>query len=275
MSERGVIVNDGSNLKRKRKERAGKDSKVKKTNSGNKCKGETSLQSEEVSDSSSDGEYYSDELTDENKMAAESNEDFIVKLANALNDTRISTLLHGPTHVLLQKMDIKIESIDTKTTENKTEIEDLKTRIDEFEQRDRRTNMIVSGKLGLTEIDVDSMTNLINDKLELSLTDDDFNYVLQLGKKSKSENTRVRVVFKSEATKEAVIKKKGKLKEGEEQIWLSDDLTSYRNNLAYLARQAVKQNKLNQTWVSNSKVFVKVKADDSPKVLKSPKGIPK
>ena len=65
--------------------------------------------------------------------------------------------------------------------------------------------------------------------------------------------------------KDEIIKEKTKLKDTD--IWLSDDLTKRRSELAYAARQAVKNGKINMTWVHDSKIFTKKKANDKPSIL--------
>ena len=57
-------------------------------------------------------------------------------------------------------------------------------------------------------------------------------------------------------------------------IWISDELTPYRDRLAYLARQAVKQNKALQSWTNEGKVFLKVDNVDRPIKITKPEDLP-
>jgi EAL domain-containing protein (putative c-di-GMP-specific phosphodiesterase class I) len=113
---------------------------------------------------------------------------------------------------------------------------------------------------------------LLNDLLETTLTDDDVEYHMKLGKDN-GEITRTKVVFKSAETMKQVIKNRRKLKN--KQIWLSDDLTQHRSNLAYLARRAVKNSKINQTWTADGKVFYKTTEDAPARRLMEAKQLPK
>ena len=70
-----------------------------------------------------------------------------------------------------------------------------------------------------------------------------------------------------------MINKKGKLKG--KKIRLGDDLTKYRANLAFLAHKAVKKGKAESTWINDSRVFLKVKDENSPRKIATPNDIPK
>ena len=74
----------------------------------------------------------------------ESDEDFIKKLAIAVADQRIKEILHGPIDDSIDKIGTQIDKIQEEVITNKDNIEDVQRRIDEFEQRDKTTNIIVT-----------------------------------------------------------------------------------------------------------------------------------
>jgi hypothetical protein len=84
--------------------------------------------------------------------------------------------------------------------------------------------------------------------------------------------SRVRVVFNNIEKKRQIMKAKKKLKGNE--MWIGDDLTSYRSNLAYHARQAVKSGQANQTWVTEGKIFLKRTAKAKPETIHTIQDIP-
>jgi hypothetical protein len=57
-------------------------------------------------------------------------------------------------------------------------------------------------------------------------------------------------------------------------MWLSDDLTQYRSNLAFLARKARKDSKIHDTWVTDSKIFIQLNDKDNPKKIRTAKDLP-
>ena len=70
-----------------------------------------------------------------------------------------------------------------------------------------------------------------------------------------------------------IFKAKKQLK-GTQVIWISDDLTLLRNNLAFLARRAVKEKKAVQTWTYDGKIFLKIKEGAKPTRIRHPEDIP-
>jgi hypothetical protein len=71
-----------------------------------------------------------------------------------------------------------------------------------------------------------------------------------------------------------VIKQKTKLKNHGE-IWIADELTKLRRELAYEARKAVRGNKIFQTWVYDSKIFIQRTSKDRPTILRTIADLPK
>ena len=73
--------------------------------------------------------------------------------------------------------------------------------------------------------------------------------------------------------KKEVMKRGPRLKD--KKVWMTDDLTKLRSNLAYQARQAVRKNQIHQTWVSEGKVFVKEKENSRTKRISDKTQLPK
>ena len=81
------------------------------------------------------------------------------------------------------------------------------------------------------------------------------------------------MVFKTKEKKEEVMRKRSKLKGSD--LWLADALTPYRMSLAYSARQAMKERKIDATWVNDGNIYVKRRGKDRPEIIKSIKDLPK
>ena len=97
----------------------------------------------------------------------------------------------------------------------------------------------------------------MNGLLGTRIYPDDIDQTYKLVKKGTdaSAASRTRVIFKEKSMKTTVVKAKTKLKG--KNIWISDDLTAYRSNMAFQARQAVREQHYEQTWVHDGKIFVK------------------
>ena len=197
---------------------------------------------------------------------------FVRHMKAALADKDIEKMLLKPTLVVIEKMDSRMEKVEKETHENKQEIVEMNERLDEIEQRERSANMIitVADTPGI-EASKTTVTKLLNDKLKTNIQENEINYVLKLGNND-TKPTKMRVVFHDKDRKKDVMKKKKNLKG--KKIWLSDDLTPYRSNLAFLARKACKDKKIHDTWVTDSKIFIQTNAKDTPKKIRTAKDLP-
>ena len=184
-------------------------------------------------------------------------------------------------------------SIDTKITEQlkpmKTEITDIKKQVnelnerygmlkkielklDEHDMRERDNNIIVEG---LKEESKEGIVNELNELLELEMKITDIQTAYKLTNKTEADtkkNAKTKVVLRSKAVKEEIMKAKIKLI-GKPQ-WINDDLTPERSGLAFEARQAARSNKIEKTWVHNGKIFIKKLGDDQPQKINTKDDIP-
>jgi hypothetical protein len=90
----------------------------------------------------------------------------------------------------------------------------------------------------------DKAIETLNNKLGTKITSEDIEYTVKL-KTGDNQPNRLRIVFSDNGKKAKVIKLKKKLKDS--QIWVTDDLTKLRSELAYEARKAVREKKISQT----------------------------
>ena len=95
---------------------------------------------------------------------------------------------------------------------------------------------------------------------------------MKLSSGEDAAKSNVRVAFSNEANKKQVMSQRKKLR-GEE-LWITDDLTPYRNHLAFLARQAVKNGHAHQSWVASGKIFIKLAEKSKPTKVRAPSDIP-
>ena len=85
--------------------------------------------------------------------------------------------------------------------------------------------------------------------------------------------TRVRVAFNDQTVKDIVMNKKEGLK-GQRDLWICDDLTQYRSNLAYLARTSKQRGNIADTWTFDNHVFIRKRAEEKPMKIQRPEDIP-
>jgi polyhydroxyalkanoate synthesis regulator phasin len=218
------------------------------------------------------------ELTSPTAKMAMTDEDFIEKMVKALSDKRVKELTMESNKELIEemakkiekKMETKIEKVDEKIKATNEEVEGLKDRIDELEQKAKSPNLIIAGEIEAA--DNDDIVKLLNEKLEMELTGDSIKYMMKLGKDDGKKLKRIRVVFTSEEIKERVMKNRKRLKG--KKVYLTDDLTPQRSTLAYHARMAVKKPKLADSWVYDGKVFIKASTNGAVKKINNIHDIP-
>jgi hypothetical protein len=166
----------------------------------------------------------------------------------------------------------KIDSVNEKVTETDRRVAFLETEIDEFKQRDRVNNLLIQGIKEEEEENVqEKLINTLKEKLEITVTEDDIPQVFRLGKKSNTEQKDakktervIKVVCKNLEKKNQILKARVKLKKKNEDIWINEDLTPRRSQLAYKARKKVKEGKAKQTWTADGKVFIKKTTEGKP-----------
>jgi hypothetical protein len=198
--------------------------------------------------------------------------DFINKMFLALSNDRIKSLLREPTDELKQIINEKMTKVEKRVTKVEERVNTLEKKVDEYEQRDRENHFILSGKDTLgNDTSKDAIAALLRVNLEIDLEANDIKYIMKLGKDG-AETKRMRVVLNDPAKKSSIMTAKNKLKG--KMIWVQDDLTLYRSNLAFLARKAVKEKKIQMTWVTGNKVFIKPDEESAPKRVNLPSEIP-
>jgi hypothetical protein len=168
-----------------------------------------------------------------------------------------------------------IEEVQAQGAKTEKRVDDLEITMDDHDQEKRSRNIIVSGILPEQSKTKEEMRKLLNDKLNCNIAPTDISYTLEL-KLGTNENggQSVRVAFSNNEKKKQVMSQRKKLKDNNRSMWITDDLTPYRNELAYLSRQAVHGNHTHQTWVSAGKVFIKKTASAKPIKVRSPSDIP-
>ena len=195
----------------------------------------------------------------------------------------------------LKQQNAEKDTIISNLTE---EVEALKTAADDQEQQGRKGSMRVFGLPEDTQGQVDEkILAMVNNNLQLPLTIDDIEVAHRLGKPPTTKLVRVSgpagpdgvppqmatlipddngvlpaprpviVKFVSRRVKAQVMKARTKLKDNPckdvadkpLKVYLCDDLTKRRAHLAFLARKLKQDNIIADTWVFDSRIFVKDK----------------
>ena len=145
----------------------------------------------------------------------------------------------------------------------------LATKVDRLEQNSRNDTLRISG-LEEDESDETSTKDLalkfIRDTLEVTMHDNEIHTSYRLPRRPKKDGQvdtsspkQMIIKFKSESEKKKVYNTRIKLKDkiGMKDIYINEDLTLARSQLAYRARAAKKSGAFHSTWTQDGEVYAK------------------
>ena len=193
----------------------------------------------------------------------------ILPLKEALNTTNTE----------IKSMKSQLAEKDSTITSMACEIADLQVRNDDLEQQGRKGSVRVFGVPVTTEGTKDTkILSVLNKQMKLDppIVIEDLEVIHRLGKPrlppddaEASEEPKtvspIIVKFASRRVKSRVMENRKKLKDNpcidddgrEYPVYIQDDLTKRRANLAFLARQSKRNRHIMDTWIAFSKVMVK------------------
>jgi hypothetical protein len=222
------------------------------------------------------------EDSQEDKNKSEHVDEFTAKIMNALVQPNVLRTLASS----LKNMCIEaaqeatkdlvedISKLKTVDQEQEGRITNLEIAMDSYEQEKRKCGVVIRG---LPETENENATKSIIDfaksKLKIEVGEDDISIAFRVGQKTGNDEQNkyrpLKATFKNCETKESIMKAKSSLKGLGIKVWINDDLPPRVNCLAYCARKAVKEGKATMSWVTDSKVFIKVGQDGKPKKVQT------
>ena len=162
--------------------------------------------------------------------------------------------------------------------ENEVVIEDLETRLDEVKRYMRRDCLVVTGIPEQTDPSQRENTDqliidLAKSKLNVDIEQKDISRSHRVpgGPPRPDAATRPRgviVKFTSYNARRMVYSARRELKNVPDRIFINEALTRRRSEIAYKARQLVKQNMFKQTWTIDCKIMIRLN-DDSIHAVRS------
>lgn len=146
--------------------------------------------------------------------------------------------------------------------EQKTEINELHSKLDSLEQYSRRNSIRVSGPMNLAlPLTTESVIKLLNENINLNTPVDatEIDRAHLIGPKE-SENRPLLIKFATYASKARVLREKKQLYGGGPGgLFISEDLTKVRVELLYHCRQAKKKKAIHGCWTYDGNVLVEAR----------------
>lgn len=218
----------------------------------------------------------SDSSEEDTNQTKNEQQNFVSNMEMALSNGKVAALLVGlfekSVSQRLNTISDRLAVQEEAGTERDSRLDNIETKIEEYEQQRREKNIIITG-LNPNKTTREDVKKFLNDKLDMKAKLEDIVYTLKLSKEEgQTTPCRVRAVFTTKEMKDRVIKKKQLLKG--QKVWITDDLTPYRERLSYMCRQSVKQKRAEQTWTYDGKIYIKMTKDARPHRIDKPEEIP-
>jgi hypothetical protein len=175
----------------------------------------------------------------------------------------MSTIPRGPSLADFRKKRAR-SSEEVTTAEHGTDLKkhdarlnEVEKKLDENDQKERSNNIILTGVPAGKDI-VQKSVELLRSKAKVVLSKGDIKYGIRLGEKdggAHKDKRPERLVFNELSTRNNIYKSRTKLQGST--VWMSEYLTPRKGELAYKARELVRQKKAIQTWTFGGTIFVK------------------
>ena len=173
-----------------------------------------------------------------------------------------------------EKQASKIAILEKDNFEKNKKVAELENKLDELEQYSKIDNVIISGlaahsysTAASTEIDTpqahenvnDRVLSLFNNDMKTDISKEDISAIHYLNTRNNKKNIIVR--FISRATKNRVMTAAKNLKGRSPRVFVNEHLTQKTSKIYYRARQLRAENRIENTWTKDCKVFIKCKGD--------------
>ena len=157
--------------------------------------------------------------------------------------------------------DLKAESSQIKIENRRLNdnVFDLTVDIEELEQYGRRHSIrihnvpITKEKLNKTD---DKIVDICEQHLKIDITPDDINRSYIIGKIHYEGSCQLICRFRNWKIKNQIVKQKKKLKLNANKIYITEDLTRYRQQLVFKIQIARKEKKIEPFWTNAGRIFL-------------------
>ena len=202
----------------------------------------------------------------------------VLHLIEALKDDRVMRALHTDSDKLHDKIDsltvlvtnltTQLENKEQRITELEKTVELLEVSIDDQQQYSRRANLRFTGiEENAGEDTTTKVLQIINETMQLEppISLDQIERSHRLGRVTPDQRRpRTLIVrFRSERGRDIVYKARGQLKEYNhrsdpvKRIFVNEDLTARRANIAFETRKLKKEKKIADCWTFNGRILIK------------------
>lgn len=170
--------------------------------------------------------------------------------------------IHQLVKIETQNLRDQVLTLQAETRELKQCILEQRSDIDELEQYGRRMCLNVTNIPGDTDDyteQLESKIMSVSDKLNLGLSPHDIDKCHRLGKRKGESNRKVIIKFTNSRARDKLYRARKSIGDG---IFVQENLTRFREQLAFEARQLVRSKKISRTWVAGCSVYASTENRD-------------
>ncbi len=175
-----------------------------------------------------------------------------------------------------KKIRRKLERLEFQLHAKAEKAEDLKTKVDEIEQKQLERNIRIVGLPEENEGDSDlsNIQKLARKEMDINLKQSDITEIYRVGKKNdKKKHRDIIIKFKQKTVRDKFYQSRKNImhKDDQDQIYINEHLTENRANVFFAARKLVKGKKIHSTWSQRGNILVRKSEGDQPKQIRSHK----
>lgn len=162
----------------------------------------------------------------------------------------------------LEEQNEEIETLKKSNAELQQRVDDLEYGLDNLEQYGRRTSLRFHNvpKPGTDEADADTESAVINicAKMGVTITSDDIDRSHPIGRSNRNNKIQIICKFKTWKAKNKVFSAKKELKNNSDKIFITEDLTRYRQSIVSKLIEAKKRKSIFSFWTFDGRVYTKL-----------------
>ena len=149
-------------------------------------------------------------------------------------------------------------------------VEQLEVGLEELEQYGRRNSLRFHNvELSDTDNCDDVIVKLCEEKLEVKIETDDISRSHPVGRPNRNDRRQLICRFKNWKVKNSVFSQKSKLKGNEDNIFITEDLTSCRQAIVNEMTKAKRAGAIHSHWSNDGRLFLKVTSEGPKHIVRS------
>ncbi|KAK3090419.1 hypothetical protein FSP39_011709 [Pinctada imbricata] len=193
-------------------------------------------------------------------------------LTPLINQT-IQSAVHSaiaPLSTKVAQQEQQIAVLQSTNAELVERVADLENDVEELEQYGRRTSLRFHNVAVPSDSNSDNViVDLVNKKLGVKITHDDINRSHPVGKPNQSGRRQLICRFRNWKLKNEIFMKKKHLKTDPDRIFITEDLTRYRQSIVSNISRAKKSRHVHSFWTNDGRIFLKLSESGEKHLVRS------